>query len=47
VLPLLSATGANLLMLEEAVVEQLESEGCALVKMVTEHVLTCFQSRDP
>jgi hypothetical protein len=33
--------------LEELVGGQLEAEGHALAEAVAEHVLTCFQSRDP
>jgi hypothetical protein len=46
-LPLLDTIGAKMLKLEEAVGEQLELEGRCLAEMVAEHVLTCFQSRDP
>jgi hypothetical protein len=42
-LPLLDSARAKMLKLEEVIGGQLEEEGCA----VAEHVLKCFQSRDP
>jgi hypothetical protein len=36
-----------MLMLEEVIGEQLESEGRILAEKVVKHVLTCFRSRDP
>jgi hypothetical protein len=47
VLPVLESTGAKMLMLEEAIDDQLEAEGRIPADKVVEHVLTCFQSRDP
>jgi hypothetical protein len=46
-LPLLDSEGVKMMKLEEVVCDQLEAEGSALVEQVTEHMLTCFQSRDP
>jgi hypothetical protein len=47
VLPLLIFAGAKMLKLEEVAADQVEAEGHVLVERVAEHVLTCFQSRDP
>jgi hypothetical protein len=44
---LLDIAGGKMPKLEEAIGEQLESEGRALAEMVAEHVLTCFRGRDP
>jgi hypothetical protein len=46
-LALLDSTGAKMLKLEGVGGGQLEAEGCALVKVAVEYVLTCFQSQDP
>jgi hypothetical protein len=47
VLPLLDSMGAKMMKLEGIVCDQLEAEGRTLVEQVTEHMLTCFWSRDP
>jgi hypothetical protein len=47
VLPVLESTGAKMLKLEEVVEDQLEAEGHILAKKVAEHMLACFQCRDP
>jgi hypothetical protein len=36
-----------MLKLEEVISGQVEAEGCALVKVMAEYVLTCFWNRDP
>jgi hypothetical protein len=36
-----------MLKLEEVISGQVEVEGCALVKVMAEYVLTCFWNRDP
>jgi hypothetical protein len=46
-LPLLDSVGDKMPKLEEVCGSQLEGEDHALVKLVTEYVLTCFWSRDP
>jgi hypothetical protein len=46
VLPLLDSMGAKMLLLEEVVGEQLESEGRMLEEKVVEHVVACFRSWD-
>jgi hypothetical protein len=45
--PMLDSMGAKMLTLEEVVSEQLEAEGHVLAEKVAEHMLTCFESRDP
>jgi hypothetical protein len=45
-LPLIDYAVAKMLKLEKVVCDQLEAEGHTLVEQVTEHVLTCFRSRD-
>jgi hypothetical protein len=47
VLPLLDSVGRKISQLEEAVGNRLEEEGRALAQAVADHVLMCFQSRDP
>jgi hypothetical protein len=47
VLPLLDSVGRKISQLEEVVGSRLEEEGHALAQVVTDHVLMCFQSRDP
>jgi hypothetical protein len=47
VLPLLDSAGRKISQLEEVVGSRLEEEGHALAQTVTDHVLMCFQSRDP
>jgi hypothetical protein len=44
VLPLLDATGAKMLKLDEAISKQVELEGRALAEMVMEHGLMCFRN---
>jgi hypothetical protein len=46
VLPLLDSMGAKMLLLEEVVGEQLESEGRMLEEKVVEHVVACFRNWD-
>jgi hypothetical protein len=47
VLPLLDSVGRKISQLEEAISNRLEEEGRALAQAVADHVLMCFQSRDP
>jgi hypothetical protein len=47
VLPLLDSVGRKISQLEEAVGNHLEEEGRTLAQAVADHVLMCFQSRDP
>jgi hypothetical protein len=47
VLPLLDSTGRKISQLEEAISSRLEEEGRALAQVVADHMLICFQSRDP
>jgi hypothetical protein len=44
---LLDSIGVNMLKLEEVICDLLEAEGHVLAEKVAEHVLTCFQNRDP
>jgi hypothetical protein len=44
---LLHSIGVKMLKLEEVISDELEAEGHVLVERVVEHVLMCFQSRDP
>jgi hypothetical protein len=44
---LLGFIGVKMLKLDEVVCDQLEAEGRVLVEKVAEHMLMCFQSRDP
>jgi hypothetical protein len=44
---LLDSTGTKISQLEEAVISYLEEEGRTLAQAVAEHMLMCFQSRDP
>jgi hypothetical protein len=44
---LLNSVGAKMSKLEEVISGRLEVEGQVLVEIVVEHVLMCFQSRDP
>jgi hypothetical protein len=44
---LLDSAGAKMSNLEDAIGDQLEAEGRVLSEVVAEHVLMCFQSRDP
>jgi hypothetical protein len=47
VLPLLDSARRKISQLEEAVGSRLGEEGRALAQVVADHVLMCFQSRDP
>jgi hypothetical protein len=47
VLPLLDSVGTKMSQLEEVVGSRLEREGCILALVVAEHVMICFQNRDP
>jgi hypothetical protein len=47
ILPLLDSTWRKISQLEEAVDSRLEEEGRALAQAVANHILMCFQSRDP
>jgi hypothetical protein len=47
VLPLLDSAGRKISQLEEAISSRLEEEGRALAQVVADHMLICFQSRDP
>jgi hypothetical protein len=44
VLPTLESEGAEMLRLEEVIVDELEAKGRVQVEKVVEHVLTCFRS---
>jgi hypothetical protein len=47
VLPLLDSARRKISQLEEAIGSRLGEEGRALAQAVADHVLMCFQSRDP
>jgi hypothetical protein len=47
VLLLLDLAGRKISQLEEAIGSHLEEEGRVLAQAVADHVLMCFQSRDP
>jgi hypothetical protein len=47
VLPLLDSAGRKISQLEEAIGSRLLEEGRTLAQAVVDHVLMCFQSRDP
>ena len=44
-LPVLNSTSDRLRRLELVLAGQLEAEGCELIRMVTEHILTCLRLR--
>ena len=46
-LPVLNSASDRLLRLEPILTGQLEAEGCELIRMVAEHILTCLRSHDP
>ena len=46
-LPVLNSASDRLRCLEPVLAGQLEAEGHELVRMVAEHILTCFRSHDP
>jgi hypothetical protein len=47
VLPLLDSIRRKISQLEEAISSRLKEEGRTLAQAVADHVLMCFQSRDP
>ena len=46
-LPVLNSASDRLRRLEPVLAGQLEAEGRELIRMVAEHILTCFRSHDP
>ena len=46
-LPVLNSASDRLRRLEPILAGQLEAEGRELIRMVTEHILTCLRSHDP
>ena len=46
-LPVLNSASDRLRHLEPVLAGQLKAEGCELIRMVAEHILTCLRSNDP